>query len=267
MRLKRSQYILLGVTLLIVGAFTWAGFKTSEITSGGDEKVRANIDINALVEDEKNRLPESLKVKAKELEKSEDGLVKMMLIWDSLGRTIPAAYTAQTIAEKRDSEKDWLMAGSRWYNASMLTSDSGLMEEAGSRAISAFENALKHNPEGLEAKNALAACYVDVNHDVMKGVALLREVISKDSNNIQALFSLGMLSVQSGQLDKAKARFKKLTELEPFNAEIYYYLGDVHARMGEKSEAIAAYEKCKTLLSDKEAKKEIESLINKLKNI
>jgi len=75
-----------------------------------------------------------------------------------------------------------------------------------------------------------------------------------------------MLSVQSGQLDKAIIRFKKLISLQPFNPEYYYYLADVYSKAGQKEQAIKTYETCKSLLKDEQAKKDIDNIINQLKN-
>ena len=119
----------------------------------------------------------------------------------------------------------------------------------------------------MDAQTAVAVIYVQIDQDVMKGVGLLKDVVAKDSNNIQAIFTLGMLSIQSGQFDKAQERFEKLITIQPFNPEYYFYLGEVYAKGGNTQKAIKTYETCKTLLKDEAAKKEIESLINKLKNI
>ena len=101
----------------------------------------------------------------------------------------------------------------------------------------------------------------------MKGVSLLKEVVATDSNNVQAIFTLGMLSIQSSQFEKAQERFEKLIKLEPFNPEYYFYLGEVYAKSGNVAKAIKTYETCKTLVTDKEAKKEIDQIINKLNKL
>jgi DNA-binding SARP family transcriptional activator len=58
-----------------------------------------------------------------------------------------------------------------------------------------------------------------------------------------------------------------LVQLQPFNAEFYFYLGEAYAKYGETDKAIRTYEKCKTLLNDKESKKEVEKIIEQLNNI
>jgi ABC-type lipoprotein release transport system permease subunit len=72
---------------------------------------------------------------------------------------------------------------------------------------------------------------------------------------------------QSSQFEKAQERFEKLIKLEPFNPEYYFYLGEVYAKSGNVAKAIKTYETCKTLVTDKEAKKEIDQIINKLNKL
>ena len=53
----------------------------------------------------------------------------------------------------------------------------------------------------------------------MQGILKYKEVLSIDSNNIEAIYQLGILSIQSNQLEKAAERFKKLILLRPENQE------------------------------------------------
>ena len=41
----------------------------------------------------------------------------------------------------------------------------------------------------------------------MKGITLLKEVLEEDENNTEALYYLGVFSIQSGQFDKGIGRF------------------------------------------------------------
>ena len=123
------------------------------------------------------------------------------------------------------------------------------------------------NEHNLEAKNAMAICYVQNDLDVMAGVQLLKDVIKRDSNNVQANYTLGMLSRRSGQWDKARIRFEKLAQLDPLNSEAYFYLGEAYSSLNMKKEAIIAYETCMNLIpsANEDSKKEIKKLIDNLK--
>jgi cytochrome c-type biogenesis protein CcmH/NrfG len=142
-----------------------------------------------------------------------------------------------------------------------------MMLDALQQAKQSYNKVLELNPNNLQAKTALAVCIIQGDNDVMKGVGLLKEVVAKDSNNVQAIFTLGMLSIQSNQLDKAQERFEKLIKIEPFNAEYYFYLAEVYAKSGDTKKAVKTYETCKTLVKDKEAQKEIDAIIEKLNKL
>ncbi len=268
MQISRNQILVLVSVFAVVIFFTVSGYKSSRsgVSISTNDATRV-ADLESMVKEEEQRLPDSLLKRVVVLKGSGNDLKRLVVLWDSLGKPLPAAYYMWQLAEKEPSGNNWMVTGSKYYNVAMLSSDTNIFMEAGKHAKSAFAKALELEPENIDAKNALAACYVDVDHDIMKGVGLLKEVIGKDSNNIQATFTLGMLSIQSGQLEKAKQRFEKLIRLQPFNAEYYYYLGEVYAKGGEIDKAIQTYEKCKTLLSDKSAQQEIETIINKLKTI
>jgi len=54
---------------------------------------------------------------------------------------------------------------------------------------------------------------------MQQGVMKLRQIENEDSTNERAIYNLAILSVESGQLEKAKIRFKKLILLQPSNEE------------------------------------------------
>ena len=81
----------------------------------------------------------------------------------------------------------------------------------------------------------------------MQGIALLREVVAQDPNNINANLNLGLFSMKSGQFDKAVQRFKIIIAHKP-DFESYFYLAETYKQLGQKPEAIAAYEKCKQMM-------------------
>ncbi len=62
----------------------------------------------------------------------------------------------------------------------------------------------------------------------MEGIMQLRELITKDSTNVDAQYYLGLFSVKSGQYDKAIDRFNKVLALRPddikYQVEVGYQL-------------------------------------------
>ena len=98
----------------------------------------------------------------------------------------------------------------------------------------------------------------------MQGITLLLDVVKQDPKNHDALLNLGMFAMKSGQYAKAVDRFKTMIaqkeEIEP-----YFYLAESYKQLGQKQEAIAAYEKCKELMGDPAAGQRIDEYIKELK--
>jgi cytochrome c-type biogenesis protein CcmH/NrfG len=73
--------------------------------------------------------------------------------------------------------------------------------------------------------------------ELMRPALLLKEVITVDSNNLDALYYLGKLSIETNQFEKAIERFKKLVSLQPQNPDFYFELSQIYALMGNKEES------------------------------
>ena len=73
--------------------------------------------------------------------------------------------------------------------------------------------------DNLDTLLAQAYSAVYESNQIMAGVQAYKRVLEIDSNNVEALYQLGILSVQSNQLEKAAVRFKKLILLQPENQE------------------------------------------------
>ncbi len=96
-------------------------------------------------------------------------------------------------------------------------------------AEKAFQLSSSAMPERTDVKNALATSRIYLSGDVMGGVQLFLEVIKEDPNNEAALYNLGMLAIQSGQMDKAEKRFEKLVSLQPENETYARILEDIRS--------------------------------------
>jgi tetratricopeptide (TPR) repeat protein len=59
----------------------------------------------------------------------------------------------------------------------------------------------------------------DMSLVMNEGIMKLLGVTRNDSNNLRAIYYLGLFSLESGQLEKAEKRFEKLVSLQPQNEE------------------------------------------------
>jgi tetratricopeptide (TPR) repeat protein len=91
----------------------------------------------------------------------------------------------------------------------------------------------ENQPDDLHSKGQLALIYIYHDRTVMPGVLQLKEIVSRDSTNELALYQLGLLSIQSGQYEKAVNRFEKLVSLHPSNPEYKQKLAEVQGLMSK----------------------------------
>jgi tetratricopeptide (TPR) repeat protein len=185
--------------------------------------------------------------------------------WDDVNQPAPAAFYYQAVARTDNSFDAWLNSGNRFNDAFKITQDTAVTPAFITGAVEAFTNALKLKPQSLEGKTGLGVAYVNGGGSPMQGIALLREVIAQDPNNISANLNLGLFSMKSGQFDKAVQRFKTVIAKKP-NFESYFYLAETYKQLGQKPEAIAAYQKCKEMMPDPVFGQRIDQYIKELKN-
>jgi len=186
--------------------------------------------------------------------------------WDDVNQPVPAAFYYQAIAEKENTYQNWVNAGDR-YNEGFRSSQDTLEQPAlVTNAVSAFQNALKLNPDGLDAKTGLGIAYVNGGApSPMQGISLLLEVVAKDPKNRKANLSLGLFAIKSGQFQKGVERFKSMIAVKP-EFEPYFYLAECYKQLGQKQDAIDAYEKSKALMPDPTFTAQVDQYIKELKN-
>lgn len=77
----------------------------------------------------------------------------------------------------------------------------------------------------------------------MEGISILREILSKDSMNVDANYWLGVFSVQSGQFDKAISRFNKVLSVKPDYLAAHIDMGSMYMQMDSASKALECFQK------------------------
>lgn len=186
--------------------------------------------------------------------------------WDDVNQPAPGAFYYQEIARKENTYKNWLAAGAHFNDAYKFSQDTLARQAFLRHGAEAFKNALKLEPESLEAKTGLGISNVNgAAASPMEGISLLLEVVKKDPTNRNANLNLGLFSMKSGQFDKAVERFKTVIAQKP-EVEPYFYLAESYKQLGQKSNAIEAYEQCKSMMSDPAFTQRIDEFINELKN-
>src|SRR6185436_8259126 len=129
----------------------------------------------------------------------------------------------------------------RYFDAYKMAVDSVMKTNMVGKAIKNYTKVLELNPKNLNAKTDLAVLYAEATSEPMKGIMMLREVVSENPNHENAQLNLGFLSVRSNQFEKAIERFDKVLEINPSRIEMHIYKGQLYAKMGDKAAAIESY--------------------------
>ena len=90
-----------------------------------------------------------------------------------------------------------------------------------------------------------ALAIIDGGGAPMEGILLLKELAEREGDpNLDAIFLLGKLSVQSGQLDKAVERFNQVLEIVPNHLDATWELAMLNMKMGDLEAAILQFDYC-----------------------
>jgi tetratricopeptide (TPR) repeat protein len=199
---------------------------------------------------------------------------KLAKLWDDVNQPGPAAFYYQDMAQRENKFDEWVNAGSRFNDAFKTSQDTAAQPSFVLNAIASYKNAVKLKPADLDAKTGLGIAYVNQTSlgitdadggSPMQGIMLLLDVVKQDPQNRNANLSLGLFAMKSGQYAKAVQRFKTIiaqkAEVEP-----YFYLAESYKQLGQKKEAIDAYQKCKEMMPDPAFNQRIDEYIKELKN-
>lgn len=272
MNKKQIAVILGSVALIVLLLFANTRLPKESKPQMSDHAGTNSISINSVVDSVKNGLEAGQKQKFEKLEEAlktsadkKNVFEKIISLWDSLKQPAIAAYYMEQAAIASGSEKNWNEAGNRYYTATRFANQAE-KQMLYTKAIACLEKTLELNPQNVEAKISLGACYVEGSSAPMKGIGMLREIEKTDSNNVNLQLNFAFFSERSGQWDKAITRFKKVINIKPDFIEAYLHLAEAYEQKGDKPKAIESLEKYSTMIADTAIKTEVRNYINKLKN-
>ena len=194
---------------------------------------------------------------------------QLALKWDMLHYPGIAAhyYEDKASLESKDSSIVTLTyVADRYLLAFRNSIDSLERKFCIEKAISIYEKIVIEAPGNLNAKANLGMCYAEGTSDPMKGITLLREVVSVDNKNEIAQLNLGLLSVKSGQYEKAIERFETVLRINSKNIDVYLYLANVYSQLGNSKNAIDNLKKYKSGLSDPETIAQVDEYIQQIES-
>lgn len=183
---------------------------------------------------------------------------------DSLHRADIGAYYLGEEAKLENSEKNLNFAARLLLSQMMAESDPAKQNWLATNVKALYEQSLKINPNFDSAKIGIGACYIfgNISASPMEGILAIKQVADRDPGNLYAQMMLGQGDVKSGQFDKAVNRFQFVISKDPQNLEAVFNLAETYERLGDKPNAVIWYKKAQDMIGIPEAKKEIQQRID-----
>lgn len=175
-----------------------------------------------------------------------------------------ASYFQLKLAETTDQTDDWSLAGQYVYTHAVQMQDTLRRDFLMAEAIRCFDRVLSNDAGNRQATLYKGLALADKRETMMLSIPLLLKVVREDSTNILAQYTLGMLSIESGQFDKALNRFEKLISLQPSNAEYHFQAARSLELMGNKEMALVYYKKSLELTDNPEIQEQLNEIIKQL---
>ena len=166
--------------------------------------------------------------------------------YKSVGKLDSLAKYIEIKAIENPSIENYLLTGDGYYEAFNFAVDQSRRNYLANKAQEYYSRILEEDPNLLDVKAKMAMTYVAGNNP-MQGVSMLRQVLEQDADNQMAIYNLGMLSITSGQYEKALEHFGRLSDLDPQSKEAYFYIGYCLFELGKFEEAKSNFQKVLSL--------------------
>jgi tetratricopeptide (TPR) repeat protein len=185
-------------------------------------------------------------------------------LYRNAGKFDSAAWFAEDAAMFFNNVERLEKAGDYYYEAYTFAVNKSKQDLLATKTQSLYNKVLEKKPTHYEVKTKLAMTYF-TSANPMQGVVMLRDVLEADPKNELALYNLGMLSVQSGQNDRAVERLQELVAINPDHIQGQLLLGIAYLNLKKKREAKAQFEKVKLLDNDPAVQAAVDSYLKDLK--
>ncbi len=185
-------------------------------------------------------------------------------LYTQAGQFDSAAWYAGQAATFFNTTESSLKAGNAYYEAYTFAMEPEKQKQLALKTQEWFTKVLETEPKNLEVKSKMAMTYMSTKSP-MQGISMLRDVLKEDPKNEFALFNLGMLSIQSGQYDKAVDYMDKLVAVNPNHVQGQLLLGVAYMNKGDKDKARQQFEKVKQLDKDPAVQATADSYLKDLK--
>ena len=168
------------------------------------------------------------------------------------------------IASNFPNEENIEFAGLAYYEAFGYAIDDEKAIAYGEKAREYLGKVFEKYSDRLDLKTKIAMTYVS-SKNPMQGIVMLREVIASDPEHQEALFNLGLLARQSGQLEKAVERFENIVKLNPNHVQARFLLAVTYKDMGNITMAKEHFEIVKRTDNDPAVLATVDAYLEEIK--
>lgn len=197
--------------------------------------------------------------------KAKGSFDELAVEYTKLDKPLAVAYYMVKQAYRLNSVSAFIKAGD--YNAQLLQTapDEKAHNYLMHNVVDCYEKAVDLDSNIIENKLRLASAYIEGSQNPMQGIGILRNIVAKDSNNVDAQLMLARFGIVSGQFDKAIVRLEKVLYLQPQNTEALVLMAQAYENSGNIPGAIEMLEKLKKNVKEPGVIKEIDAKIAELK--
>lgn len=193
-------------------------------------------------------------------------LFQKIKIWEKQNDLLMTGILFSQLAKSANDNGPYLLeSGTRFLGAMDNAVDSAERIFAAQSALQSLELATKADPQNLDYQASFAQAVALTDPAPLKGVSMLREILKKDPKHQKTWYILGVLAIQSNQLDKANGRFSFLNENYPNFPDAWYYRAQVLYSLGKNDSTVICLQKFKSLINDPVLKKEVQKQIEEVK--
>ncbi len=174
-----------------------------------------------------------------------------------------AAFYMEKLYILKPNTTHLLSTANLYFQAFNFAIDQNRLNIFQEKAQKYLKKVLQEDTTYLDGKVKLGLTYVP-SSTPMQGIMLIREVLNQEPNNLLALNSMGVLALQSNQLEKAVDYFTKYIALDSSDINIYYYLANTYKSLKNNDLAKQYFIKIKQKIKDKERIDQINKILAEL---
>lgn len=177
-------------------------------------------------------------------------LRKLSSAWNQTQHFIVGGLYAEQLAQLAPADSTWAIAGSTYGIGANEAKDPSLRAFAAKRSVAMYESAIALDSSNVGYRINKALMYYALSEmgleSPMTGILQLKAVADQHPEHADAQMHMGRLSMRSGQMDKAVARFEKALQVpdisDELRVEAHYMIAEAHRERKDKPKAVAAYE-------------------------